>query len=709
MIKLPNLDDQDFTDIVEAAKRRIPVLYPEWTDLNEHDPGITILELFAWLKEMQQYYLNRISDRSYESMLKLLGIETQKAAPATARVLFSDTPASVIKGAEAQTEDGTVFICSEEFTRSPYDTGRSFVDTAEGVHDVTDIISDPSTNFYPFSSRHGTSDRDFYIGVNVAEGFSASDKVQLYFDINDRCAVQRNPASDNCRIPRKLVWEYSTAAGYKECSDVCDDTLALSFGGKVVLTVGSDFAENDGGGRLPSGRYIRVRMEYSGCEDMPTIGAIYTNCLELTQTERHCAHKDLTVSGGQISVSDKLICDGLYHVLVRFGNGWQYAERAVLKQGLDGAIIDLSGYEGMLAEDGNPNVRVIYCTEHFGRNKMFYSSDGLPCQQFELDLDNELMAEELEIMAAEMIDGEPVWQDYTYVDDLALAGPYDRCFTYDRSRRCISFGDNENGEVPQRGDENIMVITCSCTKGSAGNLRRGNLKELRTNRESFEIHQHSDAAGGRSAETLTHALERLKARMNECVKAVTAEDYRILAGRTPGLRIADVKAIPAFDPDISSASKDRLANTVTLVVLPYSSEPNPVPDESFIAAVREHIENYRMITTYVKVVAPIYVSVDISAEVISSIREIGQVTESAVNAVRNMYSIYSASGTRFGDPLSEVAVTTELCSVDGILSVKHLRINVDDSRCYRDKYGRIIIPPHAIACCGKIDIQVTEP
>lgn len=52
MISLPKLDDQNYAEIVEAAKRRIPVIFPEWTDFNEHDPGITVIELFAWLKEM---------------------------------------------------------------------------------------------------------------------------------------------------------------------------------------------------------------------------------------------------------------------------------------------------------------------------------------------------------------------------------------------------------------------------------------------------------------------------------------------------------------------------------------------------------------------------------------------------------------------------------------------------------------------------------
>ena len=47
MISLPKLDDQNYAEIVEAAKRRIPVIFPEWTDFNEHDPGITVIELFA--------------------------------------------------------------------------------------------------------------------------------------------------------------------------------------------------------------------------------------------------------------------------------------------------------------------------------------------------------------------------------------------------------------------------------------------------------------------------------------------------------------------------------------------------------------------------------------------------------------------------------------------------------------------------------------
>ena len=92
MISLPKLDDQNYAEIVEAAKRRIPVIFPEWTDFNEHDPGITVIELFAWLKEMQQYTLDRIPDSTREAMLRLAGVQPLEAAPAAVELIPAAPP-----------------------------------------------------------------------------------------------------------------------------------------------------------------------------------------------------------------------------------------------------------------------------------------------------------------------------------------------------------------------------------------------------------------------------------------------------------------------------------------------------------------------------------------------------------------------------------------------------------------------------------------
>src|ERR1041384_1255026 len=71
-IKLPNLDDRTFADLVAEAHTLIPVHAPKWTNHNESDPGITLVELFAYLTEIQIYRLNRITDANLCAFLKLI-------------------------------------------------------------------------------------------------------------------------------------------------------------------------------------------------------------------------------------------------------------------------------------------------------------------------------------------------------------------------------------------------------------------------------------------------------------------------------------------------------------------------------------------------------------------------------------------------------------------------------------------------------------
>ena len=75
-----DLDDKKFDELVKEALSHIPAYAPEWTDYNIHDPGITFVELFAWLAEMQIYRLNRITEKSYRKFLKLMGIPTLNPA-----------------------------------------------------------------------------------------------------------------------------------------------------------------------------------------------------------------------------------------------------------------------------------------------------------------------------------------------------------------------------------------------------------------------------------------------------------------------------------------------------------------------------------------------------------------------------------------------------------------------------------------------------
>ena len=71
-LQLPNLDDRRYADLVEEARSLIPTFAPEWTNHNPSDPGITLIELFAFLSEMLIYRLNRVTARNVLSFLKLL-------------------------------------------------------------------------------------------------------------------------------------------------------------------------------------------------------------------------------------------------------------------------------------------------------------------------------------------------------------------------------------------------------------------------------------------------------------------------------------------------------------------------------------------------------------------------------------------------------------------------------------------------------------
>ncbi len=71
-IPLPTLDDRRYADLVDEARTLIPNLYPDWTDHNPTDPGITLIELLAWLTETVLYRLDQITEADYRSFLKLL-------------------------------------------------------------------------------------------------------------------------------------------------------------------------------------------------------------------------------------------------------------------------------------------------------------------------------------------------------------------------------------------------------------------------------------------------------------------------------------------------------------------------------------------------------------------------------------------------------------------------------------------------------------
>lgn len=88
-IKPPKLDDRTYEDIVREARALIPQYCPEWTHLGDSDPGMTLVQLFAWMTEMTLYRLNRVPDKTYIHFLNFIGEERRAALPSSAWLTFS--------------------------------------------------------------------------------------------------------------------------------------------------------------------------------------------------------------------------------------------------------------------------------------------------------------------------------------------------------------------------------------------------------------------------------------------------------------------------------------------------------------------------------------------------------------------------------------------------------------------------------------------
>ena len=117
-LQLPNLDDRRYNDLVAEALARIPTYSPEWTNHNPSDPGITLVELFAYLADMLLYRLNRVTDDNTRKFLKLLkGPDWTETPNADLRNEIRDAVLGVRERYRAVTKDDYEFLATQSFNQ----------------------------------------------------------------------------------------------------------------------------------------------------------------------------------------------------------------------------------------------------------------------------------------------------------------------------------------------------------------------------------------------------------------------------------------------------------------------------------------------------------------------------------------------------------------------------------------------------------------
>ncbi|MDT4910086.1 MAG: hypothetical protein QOI69_3327, partial [Pseudonocardiales bacterium] len=176
----PELDDRKFQDIVDEAKRRIPHYCPEWTNHNVSDPGVALIELFAWMSEMVLYRINQVPERLYVHFLNMVGVEPFPPSVARVDLTFwlsavldapvivpANTQVMTAVGASGGANEAVVFTTSRDLVIAPPELRMARTVTHDNrVADVWDDLRFGVAGAACFASEELSPGDGFYLGFN---------------------------------------------------------------------------------------------------------------------------------------------------------------------------------------------------------------------------------------------------------------------------------------------------------------------------------------------------------------------------------------------------------------------------------------------------------------------------------------------------------------------------------------------------------------
>lgn len=681
MLQSRNLDDQQYRDIVDHALGRIPQLCPRWTNHNPSDPGVTLIELMAWYKEMQQYHMNRCTNDIRRKLLKLAGGDIRPAAVARCGIELLQPERGHPALSRLETPEGVVFELLEEIGPRQASIAAFYVESAAGCTDVSAIMERPEADIQPFA--FGAAGRtDFLIAFDALP----PQRLRLWFQVKDVLPAPRNPFAPAGQTPRRIRWQME---GLGQAEPVLDDTHALSVSGYLCFEIPPAWERTrlgpDGGERW----YLRAVLEDPGCEETVCLSAVSALRYQAAQRETWSRSRLLTAAAEpacRALFADALAREGAFTVFLRTAVGWEQvlnAQELRTPDGRRGVQLD----SRRAAADGRPNLRVV-CSDPIHYADLFYDSTGQPGMTIQMELGGrQALPEAFSLICdTRLEDGSVRPEVWRCAEDFCASGPRDRVFVYDPVQETIRFGDGRNGAIVPRGRAAIFLADLTLSSCGAGNIPEGSRLCFTEGRVPVRC---MGASGGSDRESLDDAAARFLRKLNHPNKCVSAEDYEIQARRTPGLRVASARAIPGFDP-LEPTGESR-HSVVSVVVVPAGPSCRPVPDSRFLAAVQAHLDRLRPVCTIVRVTAPRYVGVSVSAQ----LRVSGPVEEAELRAAIEDCLAVRQGGRGIGDMVSRHEIGMALQRVRGVLSVSRIALRADGTA--QSGAGDILLPRDAAA------------
>lgn len=617
----PILDDRSFEQIFQELRAKIAVFNPAWTDHNDSDPGITLLQLFSFLGENLLFRFNQIPEATKLAFLKLLGIPMLPATPSEAMLALSvDTANPILVDAQRIALAGDIKF----ETRSEAQVWPVLARAA-----VRDLLAPPFD--FDEQAYFDQSKRKAQLGSNeVAVGY----RTRLATEDPNR------PDPEGLLAPwssiDRILWiavvaadplvERMKAGGTPL---TLDGTLNIGFVPDEEVAGLAEITTPCPGGQLASGS--KILFDYStGLKDgdiprydLLGVAGDTTNALTKPGVVRL-----------KMPEMPKLECSLTASLARRtFGEtdpdlfGTRLMPPAIEDEELEEKILFwIRAYRPAGSELALP--RVLY----LGANsteavqsiqkgpELVGTGTGQPEQP--LAVTEKPVIDKSMVLEVEDASGFAQW---TEVENFDASRSSDRHYTVDREGGLVRFGNGVRGALPQIG-ERIRATRYRVGGGIAGNMPAKAISELE-GVAGVSCENPLAASGGADNETIAAALDRVPGEVRRQHRAVTTSDFRELALMTPAAHLGRVEVLPRAIPadfhltaaPIEGEVIPNRPGAVTVMVWPEEDRkhPNaPMPTRTTLRRVCAYLDERRLITTELWVVPPAYRKLAVSVGVV---------------------------------------------------------------------------------------------
>jgi hypothetical protein len=670
---------------METAKNMVVSLYPEWTDFNYHDPGITMLELFSWIKEGQQYFLDQIGTEHKKKYLKLLGMSPLHKKPAQALVtVTSANDHVVLKGTKLMAGN----VCFEvEKTQCILDNniiecfhGR---EQLEHVCDSRRLEKNETLRMFLLGENPQPGDV-CYIGFRKEP--KNNENLVIFIQLEERTEVKRNPIDTELFFPLlRLKYEYFSDGTWKEIEELTDTTFGMLQDGMISFCFHDNMELTEVFGR--KAYYIRVRVEQSDVDVPPILEKIKLNVLPVVQKDTWVEHEEFIFekkgekcfarAGSFLSIEGKndlyVEKDGIYYPIP------VHEKMIDVETGEAEFIFDVPEHQGK-------RVMIVSYYEYPQMKKCIGIGSGFPYQAFDLQSKN-FITEQVEVLVHEIGTGNG-YRCWKRVEDFSSSKAEDRHFMIDDREGKIIFGDCEHGMAPE-GE--ILLISFAETFGEEGNVKKGKINYFsHVQTEELTVWNEKDAMYGKDEESLEECFFRARKKLKHPDTAVTYADYERYVRETPGLMIESCKVISADDMrDIKGKWEE---NTISIVVKSFSENGKRELSQSYKRNILSYLERYRMLGSKIDIIAPRYIPLDICLDIMIK-PHFNDAKERIQQVVEDYFKIMSEE---FGATIVYSELYGIIDMLECVAGINEITLDVKDGKVVRTQDGNITLPPNGV-------------